>query len=166
MPSKPGGDMMEDDQEKVREALRVELNEIYKDIIGTEKFFSAMFTLHKLVSNIANAPDEEKFRRLNLSNLTISALFENSPAIEKFFRVLQFRSVEKDQFLQVGYPGQPLSNMQSFHAAINELEEFGNKISEFVFTYRSPEGEPWSGWFFVNIWENQFRYSTDEQFRY
>lgn len=105
---------------------------MYRDIIGTENFFSALFTLHKLLGNIVAFPSEPKYRRLNLTNPTISAMFAKSPAFHQFFAILKFRLVEKNQYLQLGQTDQPVENIMSLKAAIEEIESFGNKISKLV----------------------------------
>lgn len=124
--------MMEENTSTISAAVLTELNEIYRDIIGTEQFFSGLFTIHKLISNITTAPEEAKFRKLNLNNPNISALFSKSPAVEKLFRILKFKPVEQDQFLQLGQPGQPVTNLNDLKVAIQEIEEFGNKISKLL----------------------------------
>lgn len=128
--------MMEENKVGLTEAVQLELNEIYRNIMGTENFFACLFMIHKLLSNIITSPDDPKFRKLNLSNPNISGLFSKTSSVEKLFRLLKFKPVENDQFLQIGQPDQPIHNLQDLKLAVSEIEELGNKISSFFLSHR------------------------------
>lgn len=135
---KGSGNSMDIERGPQLEELNTELNEIYRDIIGTEQFFSALLTIHKLVSNIASNPEEEKYRKLNLSNATISALFSKSPAIERVFRLIGFRKVDGTSTMQLGEPGKSLKNIDLIQAVSSEIKDFGDNIGT-LFADRSQD---------------------------
>ena len=147
-PQKTGGNPMDIESDPIIVMIRTELNEMYRDIMGTEQFFSSLLTIHKLVMNIASNPDEEKFRKLNLSNNTIATLFGKSPAIARVFQTLGFKQSQDGQTFVLGEPGQPLSNACLFKRAVTEIQEFGDKISTLPADPRQTKSQPWSGQFF------------------
>jgi PUB domain len=126
--SKSSGNTMDIESSPQLLELKTELNEIYRDIMGTENFFSALLTIHTLVSNIAQNPNEEKFRKLNLEKPTLSALFSKSPAIERVFKLVGFRQNGHTQIFQLGEPGKPLKNFSLIEASCREIKDFGDKI--------------------------------------
>jgi hypothetical protein len=58
---------------------------------GDEAFKTCVSTMIKYIGNIARAPDEDKFRSINMGNAAFQARVASVPGAVDFFKLLGFQ---------------------------------------------------------------------------
>lgn len=75
----------------VIEKLRGQLVSMKKAAAGDEAFQTCVSTQLKYIGNVARAPDEDKFRSINMGNAAFQARVASVPGAVDFFKLLGFQ---------------------------------------------------------------------------
>lgn len=73
------------------EKLRGQLVSMKKASSGDEAFKTCVSTMIKYIGNVARAPDEDKFRSINMGNAAFQARVASVPGAVDFFKLLGFQ---------------------------------------------------------------------------
>ena len=103
------------------------LNDLYKQVFGSSNLIVTMQTLHMILGNLIQNPEEQKYKKINLANPKIADKIARYPPAVALLELAGFVPQEINHLVFPAVSPQLLANLKFI---VSLIEGFGNRIGK------------------------------------